>query len=91
MGTPSPYAVGSTTMLASRRTAGMSPRYPHHSTTPSRDHATVLAPTDDSVSMLFVCLRNQTRILKRKSVLVSAPLSSKSGGSHPWVKTVRLP
>ena len=45
---------------------------------PSRDHTTVLAPTDDSVSMLGVCFRNQTRILNRKSVLVSAPTGQMS-------------
>jgi hypothetical protein len=38
----------------------------------------VFAPTLDSVSMLFVCFRNQTRILKRKSVLVSAPTGQMS-------------
>jgi hypothetical protein len=36
---------------------------------PSRDQTVVFAPAEDSVSMLGVCSRNQTRILKRKSVL----------------------
>jgi len=38
----------------------------------------VLAPTLDSVSMLSVCRRNQTRIWKRKSVEVSAPTGQMS-------------
>ena len=46
--------------------------------TPSRDQTTVLAPTEDSVSRPFVCLRNQTRILNRKSVEVSAPTGQMS-------------
>jgi len=45
---------------------------------PSLDHTSVFAPALDSASTLFVCLRNQTRILNLKSVLVSAPTGQMS-------------
>ena len=46
--------------------------------TPSRLQTSVFTPAEDSAQMPGVALRNHTRILKRKSVLVSAPTGQMS-------------